>query len=627
MHRKSTILVWDLDNQPGNNLHNVIYWSSYMRPESNRAFSLPQLVEENANHLKSKYLKLIYEFGEARVDGKRIIDHLQIRQNFSYWWITLFVEKCNYSKSPQIDNIIKLMALEQWLQENRYHKLQLVTANEGLAMACSLLAKKLLIEFDWKKGPNSRRNKSTVKRVYHTLPNIIQSPIWLLRNLLSNWPLKGVGVKEWKKTTATTTFVSYLFNLVPEAAKQGRYESRYWTTLTDLLEDNQYPTNWLHLYWKDDLLPSAKKARDFIQRLNHSQNDRQTHVTLASFLTVPRVIQTLHDWYKIHKLNKLICKQLQMKSAYLWPLFKKDCQDSMSGIPAISSLLYFNLFEKAMSELPPQKRGCYLQENQSWEFGFISAWQSSGHSKNLIGFPHSTVRYWDLRYFFDPRSYVRKGQCDIPLPNYVGVNGEVIKKAYIDGGYTQEEMIEVEALRYLYLSNLTIHQNKRGRGALKGRVVLVVGDYLKENTDKQLDLLSSALTSIDQSTCYIIKPHPACPVNMEDFPRLHGELSMKPITELLLMSDVVYSSAITSAAVDAYCVGLPVITLLDGQTLNLSPLRGSKGVHFVSSAKELATAINVAEANEPEQGKNYFYLDPNLPRWLEWLLDDVDKST
>ena len=113
---------------------------------------------------------------------------------------------------------------------------------------------------------------------------------------------------------------------------------------------------------------------------------------------------------------------------------------------------------------------------------------------------------------------------------------------------------------------------------------------------------------------------------MEDFPRLRGELSIKPIEELLTICDVVYSSTITSAAVDAYCAGLPVITLLDGETLNLSPLRSIKSVYFIDSAKDLAIAINDIEVINIEQRKDYFYLNPELPRWREQLINDTNKS-
>ena len=134
------------------------------------------------------------------------------------------------------------------------------------------------------------------------------------------------------------------------------------------------------------------------------------------------------------------------------------------------------------------------------------------------------------------------------------------------------------------------------------------------------------MADIDQSVRYIIKPHPACPVNMLDFPSLRGELSTRPIEEPMAMSDVVYSSLGTSAAIDAYCAGLAVITFLDGSTLNMSPLRGSKSVYFVKNSKDLSSAINTIEATDSYQRKNYFYLDSDLPRWHKWLIDDFDKD-
>jgi surface carbohydrate biosynthesis protein (TIGR04326 family) len=621
-----SLLLWDVESHPIDDYDTLIYWSSFSNAKEDKIFSIPLLVEKSAESLRSKYLKLIYEFGEARVHNQSIIEYLQIRQNFSYWWMTLLVEKCNYSKSPQIDNIIKLMALEQWLQENKYHEIKIVTANKALADAVILLAKKLSIDFEWEKSIDSKNSSNLIKRIYHSLPNIIQSPIWLLRYALLNWPLKGARVKEWRETTATTTFVSYLDNLVPESAINGRYESRYWTKLTDVLGSHKHPTNWLHIYVKDGLLPSAKKARTLIQEINNRESGKQTHVTLASFLSISLLLQTLKDWYKVQKLKKTVCKQVQLKSDYLWPLFEKDCQDSMSGIAAISNLQYFNLFERAMNELPVQKKGCYLQENQGWEFGFISSWRGAGHGKNLVGFPHSTVRYWDLRYFFDSRSYVSTCENNLPLPDYVGINGSISKNSYIDGGYPQEGLIEIEALRYLYLKNSCVSQIKNNKNRLQKKSLLVVGDYLKENTNKQLALLMTAFESIDQSVRYIIKPHPNCPINMQDLPGLNCEISTQPIDELLLMSDIVYSSAVTSAAVDAYCTGKPVITILDGKSLNMSPLRGVSGVHFVSNAKELAIAINGAEMSELEQREDYFYLDPELPRWRSLLGIGVQYS-
>ena len=90
---------------------------------------------------------------------------------------------------------------------------------------------------------------------------------------------------------------------MPESTKVGKYESRYWTKLTDLLDENQHSSNWLHIYVKDSLLPSPKKARDLIQDFNYKKNGNQVHVTLASFLTISLIFRTLKDWYKVLKFN------------------------------------------------------------------------------------------------------------------------------------------------------------------------------------------------------------------------------------------------------------------------------------------------------------------------------------
>jgi surface carbohydrate biosynthesis protein (TIGR04326 family) len=611
--------ILDSDVQHVESICNIIYWNDFTSSEQDGIFSIPQLVEENANFLKANYLKLIYDFGEVKINDRRIIDRLMIRSNFSYWWSTLLSEKCNFAKSPQIDNIIKLMALELWLKQSRYRKIKLTTSNRELATSLSLLTKKMSIDFDCTYKKNIKSSVSILKRVFYTLPDMVKSPIWLLHYFYSNLALKGVGSEEWRNTSATTTFVSYLFNLNPGLAEQGKYKSSYWTTLTDLISNNQHSTNWLHIYIKDSLLPSAKEARELIRRFNHVSNGNQVHVTLASFLSVPIFFHTLKDWRKILKLKKLIGSQLEVNSGYLWPLFKKDYQESISGISAMNNLLYLNLFDKAMCELPIQDRGCYLQENQGWEFGFIATWRLAGHGENLIGIPHSTVRYWDLRYFFDSRTYKNRDNGGLPLPGHIGVNGKSMKKVFIEGGYPENILIELEALRYLYLADCNTRQVRVSGSPSKNKVVLVLTDYLKNNTDKQLKLLTSALKYINKSTLYIIKSHPAHKVNLKDFPDINGSLSTDSISKLLGISDIVYSSSSTSGAVDAYCSSLPVIILKDGDVLNQSPLRGCKDVFFSSNAEDLADKINSLSVIKSQGRVDYFYLDTNLKKWSDWI--------
>ena len=123
----------------------------------------------------------------------------------------------------------------------------------------------------------------------------------------------------------------------------------------------------------------------------------------------------------------------------------------MLGPVAISNALFLNLFEQVLKSQSYQKMGFYLLENQAWERALIYAWKASGHG-DLIGVQHSTVRYWDLRYFSDFRNYERKNCNDMPIPDRVALNGKVSITAYRDGGYPENMLVEVEALRYLHLA-------------------------------------------------------------------------------------------------------------------------------------------------------------------------------
>jgi surface carbohydrate biosynthesis protein (TIGR04326 family) len=99
-------------------------------------------------------------------------------------------------------------------------------------------------------------------------------------------------------------------------------------------------------------------------------------------------------------------------------------------------------------------------------------------------------------------------------------------------------------------------------------------------------------------------------------------VTMEPISKLLDECDVAYSSAVTSAAVDAYCTGVPVVSVLDPNILNQSPLRGYEGVLFASTSDELAAALVFAASNYNVQDNQQvlFTIDYQLPRWRKLLL-------
>jgi len=614
-----TVLIWDSVEPVPEGEEIKVLWQSYTVANPDLHVSIPQIVEDHAAELKARYLALIYELGELNIKGSRVVECLEIRPGFSYWWMTLLSEKCNFAKSPQINNIIKFLAFIKWLESNSEINIvliKIVTDNIELSQAIRLLAINRVVKYEYVLT-------STVFKInffnkfYYDLPYVFQSLLYLIHYIFLNWKLIGVGEKELLESTAKTTFVSYLFNFDINKAIHGTFSSHYWADLPNILALNKKQCNWIHIYIKSDYTSNVHKAIDIINSLNKNNRDSQCHILLESFFNVKCIINTLKDLIKLYLVRHNIQKHIKRKCGPLWPLLKKDFIDSLIGRTSIKNLLSLHLFDQAMRSLPKQEKGVYLQENQGWEYGFIHAWNSNGH-RGLIGTPHSTVRYWDLRYFHDYRIYNRKNNCVMPLPDLVGINGQSAKNMYLDGGYPKNRLVDVEALRYKHLSDLPIKDKNDINVVNNGELtVLVLGDYLRKNTRRQMRELNLASTHINHKVKYLVKSHPYYTVVREDYPDLNITITNKNISSLVDECDLAYSSPITSAAVDAYCLGLPVLTILDPSELNMSPLRNYPNVTFVCSHQELSDVINNFRFDNVAKFKdiNYFFYDSQLNRW------------
>jgi surface carbohydrate biosynthesis protein (TIGR04326 family) len=110
-------------------------------------------------------------------------------------------------------------------------------------------------------------------------------------------------------------------------------------------------------------------------------------------------------------------------------------------------------------------------------------------------------------------------------------------------------------------------------------------------------------------------------IDPANFQRLHLNVTTEPLEKVLPNFEVAYVANMTSAALDAYLAGLQVIVMLDDTQLNVSPLRGQTGVTFVSTPRELAAALDRAHEQPEARATNtdFFFLDPELPRWSRLL--------
>lgn len=619
LNNANQILIWDLNNTPNSSASKIMLWRSFST--HSHEISIPELVEKNAIKLKKKYLAFVYDIGTLTFDGKTLAERLKIRSNFSYWWMTQISEK-NYAKSESIYNILRFMAFETWALKHNYKHYVLHSDSNQLGQSLKLWCKKHNFTCDIKvtKKIGKRNNLVTAYQKY--MPYCFKGICWLLFYTLDRWPLKKLAFSDLEKIEARVIFFSYLFNIDSVSLKKKIYNSPYWGSLPTKLQENKSKSIWIHLYLKDPILPDSKTAASALIGFNKNKKNQQQHIFLDSFLTLRNVWATLCDWTKLMSSVFFLRNTIQYKlneNSHLWEFLKVDWKNSIYGSVAVSNLLIFNLFESALKFLPKNSFGIYLQENQGWEFALINAWKS-GNNLPLYGSPHSSIRFWDLRYFFDTRNFLNNN-LKLSLPEKILVNGPVMKKSFLEAGYNRNLILEAEALRYLNIHNFmkkTIPSDARLK---KGIRLLVLTDYLLCNTDFQLNLLQQAINFLPKNTVIIVRPHPGCPILPMRYPKINFQLTKKPLYTLLDKCNMVYVSSITSAAIDAYCSGIPVITAIDPNMLNLSPLRKTRGLFFVSQPKELASKLILIKNRKSNfvKPKTFFYTDPQLHRWLDAL--------
>jgi surface carbohydrate biosynthesis protein (TIGR04326 family) len=188
---------------------------------------------------------------------------------------------------------------DEWAKNRSISSIVLSTANQPLAECIRLWCMSFGVDFKQQQVAQPQVPLSWVKRVYQATPNTLQALAWLVKYLIDRWPLKGVGIKEWRQTHGHVTFFSYSANWVPAATKQGRYESRYWAHLSDTLQREGLNTNWLHLYVKDESSPTPQKVAETICAFNNKGLGVQCHVTLDTFLSFSVFFRTLLDWCRL----------------------------------------------------------------------------------------------------------------------------------------------------------------------------------------------------------------------------------------------------------------------------------------------------------------------------------------
>ena len=463
---------------------------------------------------------------------------------------------------------------------------------------------------------------SSQSELFQYLPDIFKALLYFFWFVFNNFKFLNSKVSDSLNFQEGILFMDVFVHLNQKSKKTGEFLSNYWTDLPKLMERLGIRSNWLHNFYRHESVPNIRVANDLIRKFNHSSS--QNHKLIEAYLSPWVLLDSLKIYSKLFfrssKLSKRSSVFIPHKSSFNFShLLMAEFKDSLRGKVAISNCIRISLTKAVLKSIPYQKKGFYIQENQPWELAATFYWKKFRHGV-LYGIPHSTVRYWDLRYFYDARTYIGKGENQLPKPDYIVLNGNAAYQDYIKAGYPEVQLRKAEALRYVHLqevgSSITIQPDP------EIFTILVCGDFLKSTNDLMISCLVDALTKFDQPVMVIIKPHPANPVRHEDYPKIKFEISSEALSELFSRSTVVFTSNITSAAVDAFYSRKPLVQFLDGAFFNVSPLREVHGINYITESEGLLNCLLTLPKVSADE-ISYFFLNRELDYWKILLTENT----
>lgn len=620
----TSLTIWTDDDLPSVNSGPVTLWQAFLPDDAPEDwYSMPDEVHRNRDSLRTDYLAWLHEVGVTKFRGVPLVDRMAIRPGLSYWWMTIPADNSIESNSPAYI-AVRLMALADLADRLVVTSVRIVTSDRSLARLLRDWAKSTGRAHETQLGPRPRLTRENIYRAFPFLA--------ALRVVIGHagipWRVKSVS-KESPVASGRSgiCLVDYMAHFAPGAVDEGRFASNYWGPLVEMLDELDEPVRWLHI--SADLASSGVVARDdALVRQFDANATRQTHDLLHRHLTWAVLTRSCRDYLRVNWFGVTARPRARIffdarSSTSLWQAFRTAYRDQFFGKTAMLNCLWLNIFEESLGRMPKQRLGIYLFENQPWEMAFIHAWRKAGHGE-LLGVAHSTTRFWDTRYFKDPRDlWAESGTNAMPWPEQVAVNGPLMQDACHAARYPERRIVELEALRY-FGTECAIGPRSR-TGPLR---ILVCGDYSPVAAQRMLDLVNESLAVTDLSLEISYRPHPT---NARLEVHLHPDcrFDLTPsIQGALAASDVVVTGAMTSVSIEAVASGRSTFMVGDAHAFLTSPLERASDPNFVTTAEGFLSSLrrlDQAEALIPKSANDFFRVNSTLRSW--WKVTTIENAS
>ncbi len=584
------------------------------------------LVDRQVDRLRTGICEWSRAIGEAAVRGRSLREQLMLRgMPLSAWWLGLLSEK-NTLKTDAYLRIAQVLAAEELMHEEGFDALVVGVGDNALRSSLEELARQRAV-------PSrclARRWRATIFGTLWRTGTTMQAAMavlaWMRLCLFAIWARARLGRP--RPESAPLCFVTYFPAFDGEAARHGRYRNRYTGPLQDRLDRMGLRATWL-LIWAPLQGARFRDALRLVRRFRASGNGL---FLVEEFWSARAAVWAFVEWLRIARRSvrlrpdgaQSVLTAAPLTPACL-PIVEELWRVSFLGPNAMKAICFAAMFREAWPHMPALRACAYISEMHAWEKALNASFGSSPVA--TLAFQHTAVSQNYFHYFHSPTETRRPAGADsLPLPSVMAANGRLTRAALDTSGYPG--LTEVESLRYIGLDALLRQPRQRAQRP----VLLVAGSLDRTESLALVRLVRHAFPDGDAMEI-VFKAHPYTP-----FEGIFSELGVDAcrcgytigeggIGDQLrrAWAAVVPSSAV---AVEALAYGCPVIVPVFADSMLLNPLAEYPDYcHRVSDPRQLREVWkSLADAGEDgaadsrrEFVRDYWHLDPDLPRWSALL--------
>ena len=604
---KKTAIIWHREDSPPKSDHLILLWNSFEQIDE-RSISIPRFIEDHDIEIRRRLLAGIRDVKLAHVDGKSVAQHLSIDERTSYWWLTLFALK-RWTGSSNIPLACKVIAAQMVFQQHNISHVQLqCDSNKD-----RVLLARCFSSFVQPEAQHRFRGAITRGLFFLTfITGALRAFGSLLKYCINARTV--LAATDRASESRDLVFVDFLAGIDNEMMQVGQFVSTYWGELPSLVsEHGSLSTEWLHVFPKNIDANEINLANRNLELLNqHNPNSHSMLLFKPNVSVIGSSIQTYfrlaRQYLRFKGAARITSTSDDVKS--IWPLFEHEWSESLIGSTAIRHALLHHSIDQFVMRMPKISTVVYLMENQPWESAFVQSFRKH-QTGRLIGVAHSTVRFWDIRYFQDEREHSDDGLERIPYPDLVVTNAQEAFEMLRENASVTDKVFLGEALRYGYLNHFS---NETKKLSTEKRI-LILGDFLPTANDVLMRLVGDALVQAKDQFVLDIRQHPVCSFSEQQLGEFVSRVTTDSLQDLLTKADAIITTSSSSSAVESIMLGIPTIIVVDPLSLNYSPFRKTTRGTFVTTAAELAVALDGLPSHSVRTAADYFCLDDQYPRW------------